>query len=327
MKPQRRTLVAFAAAAFVLLATSAAVAGSTIPKAVATLKPVVSIEGNYILLGDIFFGAGENADKALIHAPAPGRRIVLEANWLYRVARAYGLFWRPTSRYDQVVVERTSHLIDAEQIAEAILSEVQERGGSLRPLEIELDNRLQQILLPTNAHPSISVQSLVVDPRTNRFNATIAAAADQTEAVRVVVAGRIFELVELPVVSRRFRRGEVIEEGDLEWMLVRAETAPRDAIADPNDIVGMSARRPISPHMPLSTNEIELPTVVEKGALVMITLRTPTLLITAKGKAMDKGAIGQSIRVQNTKSKLIFDAIVKGPGSVVVAYQNNTLVR
>jgi flagella basal body P-ring formation protein FlgA len=51
------------------------------------------------------------------------------------------------------------------------------------------------------------------------------------------------------------------------------------------------------------------------------------MLITAKGKAMDKGAIGQSIRVQNTKNKLIVDAIVKGPDTVVVAYQNNTLVR
>ena len=325
MTPRRRTLVAFAVAAMVLLTASAADAGKA--GTVATLNTAVTVEGDYVELGDIFSGAGEYAGKVVIHAPQPGRRIVLEANWLYRVARAYRLNWRPLSQYDQVVVERSSHLIDAEQISEVLLAALQERQGSTRPIEVVLDNRLQQILLPTNVHPAVSVSSLVIDPRTNRFNATLAAAADSPEEITVTVAGRFHELIEIPVASHRLKRGEVIEEDDMEWMLVRAESVSRNTLSDPNEIVGMSARRSLAPHMPLSSNEIEKPTIVAKGSLVTITLRTPSMLITAKGKAMDNGVMGETIRVQNTKSRLIIDATVNGPDAVVVAYQNNILVR
>ena len=89
----------------------------------------------------------------------------------------------------------------------------------------------------------------------------------------------------------------------------------------------MSARRTLAPHTPLSSSEIEKPTIVGKGSLVTITLRTRTMFLTVKGKAMDSGAMGETIRVQNTKSRLIIDATVNGPDAVVVAYQNNEFVR
>ena len=321
MNSRRRTLFAFAVAAMVLLTFSSAGAAEK-ARAVATLKPLVTVEGGYISIGDIFSGAGENADKVIIHAPQPGRRIVLEANWLYRVARAYGINWRPMSQSDHTVVERTSHVIDSEQISEALLAAVNEREGSMRPIEVVLDNRLQKILLPTTVHPAVTVQSLVVDPHTNRFNATISAGADSPEAVRVAVAGHLYELIEVPVAARRLKRGEVIAEDDLEWMLVRTESVSRNVLADPNDIVGMSARRSLQPHTPLSSSDIEKPTLVTKGNLVTITLRTPSMLLTAKGKALDSGAMGETIRVRNTKSKLVIDATVNGHDTVVAAYQN-----
>ena len=87
-------------------------------------------------------------------------------------------------------------------------------------------------------HPAIFVQALVIDPRTNRFNATVAAAVDRPEEVRVAIAGRFYDLIELPVALHRLKRGDVIEEEDLEWMFVRAASVSRNMLTDPSDIVG-----------------------------------------------------------------------------------------
>src|SRR3546814_17755053 len=59
-----------------------------------------------IHIADIFDNPEVNGDKVIAQAPSPGRRIALEAAWLYRVARAYHIDWRPASRYDRAVVKR-----------------------------------------------------------------------------------------------------------------------------------------------------------------------------------------------------------------------------
>ena len=57
--------------------------------------PHVTVPGNDVRLGDIFADAGPHADTILFRAPAPGKRVVLDARWLHRAAQAYGLDWAP----------------------------------------------------------------------------------------------------------------------------------------------------------------------------------------------------------------------------------------
>src|SRR3546814_11671597 len=71
----------------------------------ALLRNAVTIDGGLIRVGDLFDGALPNGDVAVARAPAPGESVVLDARWLSAVARAYGLAWRPASRFDQTVVK------------------------------------------------------------------------------------------------------------------------------------------------------------------------------------------------------------------------------
>jgi flagella basal body P-ring formation protein FlgA len=64
---------------------------------------------------------------------------------------------------------------------------------------------------------------------------------------------------------------------------------------------------------------VEVPLVVHRGSLVTIVLDTPSLHLSAEGKAMDNGGIGAVIRVANSKSSRVIDAVVAGPGTVTVA--------
>jgi len=76
------------------------------PVPAAMLRPAVTIDADMVRIGDLFDDVGPAADAIVLRAPAPGRRYVLNAAWLGEAARAHGVDWRPTSRFDRVVVER-----------------------------------------------------------------------------------------------------------------------------------------------------------------------------------------------------------------------------
>ena len=64
----------------------------------------------------------DKADAAVAYAPAPGERAIFDARWLYRVARAYRLNWRPLSARQQIVVERVSQIIERSEIVDTIMA-------------------------------------------------------------------------------------------------------------------------------------------------------------------------------------------------------------
>ena len=94
------------------------------------------VEDATLRLGDIFEGAGPRAGQAIGAAPAPGRRLVIEAAQLAALARAHGLAWRPLSAQERVVVERPGQVLPREEIAAALRAELLRLG--LDP-EAELD--------------------------------------------------------------------------------------------------------------------------------------------------------------------------------------------
>ena len=159
----RRTICALAA-----LAAGAGLAG---PGLAATLQSNVTVQGDVVHLGDIFRDAGKYADRVVIQAPEPGRKVILNVNWLYRVARNYKVDWRPFSRLDQATVERASLLISTQQIRETLTTSLKSEIGRNETIDVDLDNRTLQFYLPAEASQSVKVQSLRVDPRSRRFSA------------------------------------------------------------------------------------------------------------------------------------------------------------
>jgi flagella basal body P-ring formation protein FlgA len=83
--------------------------------------------------------------------------------------------------------------------------------------------------------------------------------------------------------------------------------------------VGKTPRHALRPGEPVHASDVEVPLVVHRGSLVTILLETRALRLSAEGKAMDDGGMGAVIRVANTKSSRVIDAVVAGPGTVTVA--------
>ena len=310
----RTSLAALAFACAMILGNGIA-AATDLP---AMLKPSVMLDGDVIRLGDLWDNIGDKAATPLANAPQPGKRITLETRWLAAVAQSYGIDWRPASSFERAVVERAAQSVDIRSI-ESELREALAMEGAPAGASVEIANRQSlQVKIPTGATPTVAVRDLFYDQRMNRFTATVEVPAGAPNATRVKINGNVFASTRIPVLIHAMGRGEVIGENDIEMMDVREEVARRDVVSSVRQLIGQEPRYQLRAGAPVRTNEIQKPIAVAKNAPVVMMVRTKFMTLTAQGRAIEDGSIGDVIRVTNIQSKQTVDARIDGPGQVSV---------
>ena len=295
----------------IVLAAAVALAGVAHASTVA-VKSSTAVSSDVVTLGDLFIGAGEAASQPVAQAPAIGRSLVFDAARLTDIARAHGLLWRPTSRFDRAVVERASHVIGHEQIAQA-LSEALARAGAGGDRELSFDGRQYRLTIPAGERVKLEIRDVRFDDRSERFSATAIAGAAVTN-----VAGQAARMIEVPTASTRLARGEIVQAKDLRMQRMRATSLSGDAILSGTDIVGKAAKRTVGPGEVLRANDVQTPIAIEKGSLVTMIVHTPFMQLTSQGKALEDGAVGETIRVLNVRSKKTVEAQVAKSDVVIV---------
>lgn len=210
----------------------------------------------------------------------------------------------------QAVVYSPAHV-------EAVLSDALSRQITTGRLQMELDNRAVELRAPAGAG-SLTVENLYYNPAQGRFAAEMIV-ADTRPVVRLPVSGRAYGVVQVPVLSRRIAPGDVIGPGDVDWQDMRADLAGSDIAATDAQLIGLTPRRGVPVNQPVRLRDLQAPRVVDKGALITITLATENLTLSVQGKALQDGGRGDVIRVVNTQSNRILEATVAGPNIVAVA--------
>ncbi len=282
-----------------------------------TLQPAVTVTGNVVRLGDLFADAGAKADDTVAVAPRPGTRVTYNADWLAATAHEHGLDWRPSSPFDLATVVRASRTVAIDDIAKQMLAEI----GARQPIddaELQLDNPGLRLEIAADAPDAIAIDGLTIDQRSGRVSAFVSAPACDSTAVRQRVAGRLVYRIEVPVLNHPAAAAAVIAAGDLGLVKLRRDRLAQNVATDATELIGKALRRPLPAGEPLRLDDVQVPTLVHKGELVTIVLTTPTMQLTAQGKALEDGAAGTLVRVANTKSNRIIDAAVAGTGIVAV---------
>jgi flagella basal body P-ring formation protein FlgA len=282
------------------------------------LRPNVVVDGPVIHLGDLFSDAGARSGQVVAQAPAPGTKVVYDAAWLTARAREQELIWDPRSRFDQTTVERASQAINADAIALELRREL---GGRLPTgaVEIALDNPGIRLFVPASGSTTVAVDGLTYDPRNGRIAAYVSVPDADANAERVHIGGRVFRLIDVPVLTRNVAPGEAIAAGDIQTVSLRAERLNQNYVGNVSDLIGRTPKRSIRPGEPVRPSDIQVPLVVHRNDLVTVTLQSATIMLTAQATALEDGAVGQAIRVNNTRSKKTLDATVTGPGNVALA--------
>ncbi|NVJ92678.1 MAG: flagellar basal body P-ring formation protein FlgA [Methylocystaceae bacterium] len=284
-----------------------------------TLRENIVVSTSYIRLGDLFTNVPLAKEKtAIAYSPKPGRRASFDARWLYRVARAYGLQWRPLSANLSTMVTRDSIVIDKDEIQDAVTSAMQQYDLP-ENARIELSNRNLRIHVSTEIMPEVRVDDITFNRHSNRFAAIVAIGEkDMNATQRIRVTGQVLEMLNIPTLSRNVPKGEVISENDISWVQMRADRTQQDIILDAATLIGMSPKRTLRADRPIRARDIQEPVLVPKGSLVTIILKKPGLTLTSRGRAMENGSDGETIRVTNTKTSRTIDAVVIGSSMVTV---------
>jgi flagella basal body P-ring formation protein FlgA len=281
------------------------------------LRDAALVRGKVVVLGDIFANTGNKANTTIAYSPAPGKRAVFDARWLYRVAKAYKLDWRPLSNRDTIVVQRESSTISQEEITEQLKETLVEQGANPE-MEIHFSTRIVNIHVASDVISEIGFENVNFNTRTLQFSAMIHAPAGDPKAPRKRVTGRLHGTTEIPVAARRILKGEIINKSDLRWLKVRTSRLQNDAISNLEELIGKTPKRGIREGQAIRSSAIQRPILVKKGSLVTIILRAKKMLLTARGKALQSGSKGDVIRIANTQSNHTIEAEVTGSGRAAV---------
>ena len=283
----------------------------------AMLRDSVIVSSKFVQLGDLFNVSGDKAKILVAQAPEPGKRAVFDARWLFRVARAYGLDWRPFSVNDRAVVQRESRVITTEEIEDHILAALMDRGAD-PDMHARLSNRTLRLHVAASEEATLAVESINYDESTRRFAVYVWAPADDLMARRTRVTGRLYRMNEVPVLARRVLAGEIVKKEDVKWINVRVDKIQSNTLRTAEDLIGKTPRRGLRAGVPLRVQELRRPLLVAKGDMVTIILKRPGMELSAKGRAIEDGSKGDTIRVTNSQSKNIVETVVLGANLVAV---------
>ena len=306
------------AALAVVLVVPAPDAGAARPR---TVRVVTSAS---VKLSDLFTGLEPGQDCDIGPGPAPGGRITVEQPQLAAIAEQFGVEWQPGVVPAQVVIERKARIVDHDATVSLIRKSL-EQSAALHEPDVSLSSDAP-ILVPAEMTASPQVESMDYDIGTGRFVAGLLFQASGGDATRLRVAGTAIETIEVPVLTHAMAAGSIVEGSDLQLQRLRKRLVGDGTLLNAANAVGLALKRRVLPGVPISIKDLGRPNLVSRGMVVLVTLDEPGLAITAKGEALDAGALGDSIHIRNTASRAILTAQVTGPGVVQVDAQGGASV-
>ncbi len=137
------------------------------------------------------------------------------------------------------------------------------------------------------------------------FTALPAFAAAPDSNVRVVVPAR-----DIP-------RGQTISESDLTYAEVPGNALMAGVVTNYAAAKDMEARRLLHAGEAFRSDDVRHPIVVTKGQTVTMLFSAPGVELTAMGRAMGEGGIGDTVMVQNPASFRMINGMITAPGTVV----------
>ena len=170
--------------------------------------------------------------------------------------------------------------------------------------------------LPFGNIDQFTVQEIQVNKKSSKILAIVHfRIGDKVKTMRL--AGKMDYLVSIPTLNRAMHFGETIKQDDITWTKVSTRKVNQATIMHSDDLIGTQPRSGfIKIEYPIHKNDIVRPRDIKKGATVTINYKTDNLAMTAKGKAMEHGYKGTSIRVSTLDNDKTIIAEVTGLNEV-----------
>ncbi len=121
--------------------------------------------------------------------------------------------------------------------------------------------------------------------------------------------------VRIVIPTHDIARGTTITQTDLAYKTTN-DNVQSGIVNSVNDLIGMQTRRVLHAGESIRLDDVRHPILVVKGSTVTMIFEAPGITLTAAGRAMSEGGLGETVTVQNPTSFRQVSAIVTGPGQV-----------
>jgi flagella basal body P-ring formation protein FlgA len=293
------------------------------------VKSQITVQGHQVYLGDIatFRPADDKRVPRLrqvevVTAPAPGNAFRLKRRFLtYKLTSAIGEQEGIRLKVPAALkVHRSAQFVSRNQLEEIF------RGFVLEDSPWSPDKvRFERIQAPQGiALPEGKLSWKVMGRGSRRHSGNIAAVVyfyvDGKEIRKVPVSGKVSISQAIVRAAGRIRSGQIIGHEDVVLAEDGHHKSHEDVFSRIDAVIGKKARRNIRSGQPVTGRMIEDPPTVKKGNRVLLKAENALIKVTALGRVLQDGRIGDQVRVLNTTSGREVLAVVEGPGVVSVSF-------
>lgn len=211
----------------------------------------------------------------------------------------------------------TKHLHDTKQIA----SQVSERAQQL-PLINSMTNptikvnKLDPRLKLASCQEPLKIEPTSTAFRSGRLTMSVRCQGQRPWGIYVPVV--IESDIQTLRLNRSIARGSILTERDIQVEVSQRAPSDKPLIANLTEVVGLAAKRALPSGTELTHAMLEQPLIIKRGQHTLITAGRTGLDVQMTGKALQDGAMGEFIRVQNLSSKRTIQGQVQQDGSVVI---------
>lgn len=134
----------------------------------------------------------------------------------------------------------------------------------------------------------------------------------------VQVPFKVFTKRKIFMMRHPGKQGDIIRQGDISVKEIHLTGRNSEYPATAEDIIGRVLKRDIAANTVITRQILEDQIALQRGDLINIVLEGRGLLVRTKGKAIDKGRIGDTVRVKNvTSGREITGKIASGSNVVI----------
>jgi flagella basal body P-ring formation protein FlgA len=154
------------------------------------------------------------------------------------------------------------------------------------------------------------------DTRPGKKQVTAAILQEGKEQGQVKMSGNLRLFGTTVSTTKRLSRNDIIASDDI--VAKRQDISMLDAglIQDPKQALGQKLKTSLPAGAILYSQNIDAPSLVNRGERVTIVAKSQAIQITAPGEAKNSGALGEMVRVKNLTSRREIQARVLSAGVV-----------
>ncbi len=120
--------------------------------------------------------------------------------------------------------------------------------------------------------------------------------------------------------KRPFRKEHFLQKDDIYLSMMDITRMPKNAVGDPEAVIGKLLARSVIANMPIVEGMIEKSQKIKRGQKVILLVESRGLSISALGKTKERGYVGRPVKAINMSSKKEVIGVLIDENTVKVRY-------